>query len=314
MTIFSVRHTTTYRYARPVPFGQHRLMFRPRDSYDQRLLHASLRIDPEPCDLRWIHDVFGNCVALIQIAQPADRLRFETLIRLDHTTHVPLELEIDDSARRYPFDYAAEEIVDLEPTIRRHFADDGEEIAQWSRRFLKVGQPTDTARLLMTLCAAIHESFAYSRRTETGTQPPLVTLHSRKGTCRDFALFMMEAVRSLGFAARFVSGYVYVRDRDGSVTRGGGATHAWCQVYIPGAGWVEFDPTNGIVGNRDLIRVAVARDPEQAIPLSGTYIGKAKDAKGMTVQVNVTTEKAPERVEAPAEDDWELADGLTIGR
>jgi transglutaminase-like putative cysteine protease len=314
MTIFSVRHTTTYDYARPVPFGQHRLMFRPRDSYDQRLLYANLRVEPAPCDLRWIHDVFGNCVALIQVAQPSDRLRIETHIRLDHTTHVPLELEIDDTARRYPFDYPAEEIVDLEPTIRRHFPEDGDEIAQWSRQFVKIGQPTDTARLLMTLCTAIHESFAYSRRVETGTQRPLVTLRSRKGTCRDFALLMMEAVRSLGFAARFVSGYVYVRDRDGSITRGGGATHAWCQVYIPGAGWVEFDPTNGIVGNRDLIRVAVARDPDQAIPLSGTYIGKPEDAKDMTVQVNVTTEKAPDRAAARTAGDWELVDGLIVGR
>ena len=103
---------------------------------------------------------------------------------------------------------------------------------------------------------------------------------------------MMEACRSLGFAARFVTGYIYVPSRDGSINRGGGATHAWCQVFVPGAGWVEFDPTNGIVGNRDLIRVGVARDPRQAIPLSGTYAGRKDDPMGMTVQVNVTTADA----------------------
>ena len=142
----------------------------------------------------------------------------------------------------------------------------------------------------MTLCYAIHESFVYSRRVESGTQTPIMTLENRRGTCRDFALFMMEAVRSLGLAARFVSGYIYVPSRDGDTNLGGGATHAWCQVFLPGAGWVEFDPTNGIVGNRDLIRVAVARDPSQAIPLHGSYTGKASDANGMTVQVNVTSE------------------------
>jgi transglutaminase-like putative cysteine protease len=142
----------------------------------------------------------------------------------------------------------------------------------------------------MTLCYAIHESFAYSRRPEAGTQPPLITLRLRRGTCRDFALLMMEAVRSLGLAARFVTGYVYVPDRDGSDMRGGGSTHAWCQVYLPGAGWVEFDPTNGIVGNRDLIRVGVAREPRQAIPLTGSYAGVASDYAGMSVQVNVTTD------------------------
>jgi transglutaminase-like putative cysteine protease len=141
----------------------------------------------------------------------------------------------------------------------------------------------------MTMCYAIHESFSYSRRTEAGTQSPLTTLRLRRGTCRDFAVLMMEAVRLLGFAARFVTGYIYVADRDGSTTLGGGSTHAWVQVYLPGAGWVEFDPTNGIVGNRDLIRVAVARDPRQAIPLTGSYQGRAKDDLGMSVQVNVTT-------------------------
>jgi transglutaminase-like putative cysteine protease len=314
MTIFSVRHTTTYRYRRAVTFGEHRLMFRPRDSYDQRLLHASLRVDPAPTEIRWIHDVFGNCVALINISRPADQLRFESHIRLEHTTHVPLELEIDDTARQFPFRYADEEVIDLQPTIRRHEADPGGEIADWSRRFLKVGQPTDTARLLMTLCNAIHESFAYSRRSESGTQAPAITLRTRRGTCRDFALFMMEAVRSLGFAARFVSGYVYVRDRDGSVTRGGGSTHAWCQVYIPGAGWVEFDPTNGIVGNRDLIRVAVARDPRQAVPLSGSYFGAPEDSAEMTVQVNVTTEKAGDDPATPPPGGREPAESLAVGR
>jgi transglutaminase-like putative cysteine protease len=142
----------------------------------------------------------------------------------------------------------------------------------------------------MTLCFAIHEGFAYARRSERGTQPPAVTLARRRGTCRDFALLMIDALRSLGLAARFVSGYVYVPDRDDPGVLGGGATHAWAQVYLPGAGWVEFDPTNGIVGNRDLIRVAVARTPEQAVPLSGTYDGAAGDFSGMTVEVKVTTE------------------------
>ena len=110
-----------------------------------------------------------------------------------------------------------------------------------------------------------------------------MTLALGRGTCRDFALLMMEAVRCLGMAARFVSGYLYVPDKDGTTHFGGGSTHAWCQVYLPGAGWVEFDPTNGIVGNRDLIRVAVARDPRQAVPLSGTFSGSRSDSLGMDV-------------------------------
>jgi len=98
-------------------------------------------------------------------------------------------------------------------------------------------------------------------------------------------------------AARFVSGYIYSPSLDGSGHVGGGSTHAWCQVYLPGAGWVEFDPTNGIIGNRDLIRIAVARDPRQAVPLSGTWMGEPSDFEGMTVEVNVTSSegKGPQR-------------------
>ncbi|MBB3409876.1 transglutaminase-like putative cysteine protease [Rhizobium sp. BK316] len=291
MTIFSVRHITSYHYKRQVHFGQHRLMFRPRDSFDQTLLSCSLNVFPKPESVRWIHDVFGNCIALVDITAASAELRFETVIRLDHTAQVPLDLEIDRQALSFPFTYDEDEAVDLERTIDRHYPDPADEVGRWARQFVPIVRQPRTGHILMTLCYAIHESFSYARRFEHGTQPPDVTLRLRSGTCRDFALLMMEATRSLGFAARFVTGYVYVPDRDGSVTLGGGSTHAWCQVYLPGAGWVEFDPTNGIVGNRDLIRVGVARDPRQAVPLSGSYDGGARDFDSMRVQVNVTTEQ-----------------------
>lgn len=267
-------------------------MFRPRDSFDQRLLEATLAVDPHAAYIRWIHDVFGNCVALVGIAKAARTLRFESNIRLDHTPQVALDLQIDDEALTYPFAYDPDELPDIEQTIERQHADPGDEVGRWARQFVRIGQPAETGRLLMTLCFAIHEGFSYSRRLEHGTQTPIQTLQLRRGTCRDFALLMMEAARSLGLAARFVTGYIYVPDRDGSTTLGGGSTHAWCQVYLPGAGWVEFDPTNGIVGNRDLIRVAVARNSRQAIPLTGSYNGRASDYDGMFVQVNVTTDSA----------------------
>lgn len=293
MTVFRVQHLTTYRYARPVAFGEHQLMFRPRDSYDQHLLSASLIVDPKPAAVRWIHDVFGNCVALVCPAGPALMLTFETEIKVEHSPQAAPDVETHASALTYPFSYTAEDLVDLSPVMERHYPDSDGEVARWARQFVRQGQPTNTGTLLMTLCFAIKESFSYAHRHERGTQPPALTLLRRRGTCRDFALFMMEAVRSLGFASRFVTGYVYVPDRDGAHMLGGGSTHAWCQVYLPGAGWVEFDPTNGIVGNRDLIRVAVTRDPKQAVPLWGSYDGLASDALGMTVQVTVTTDDRP---------------------
>jgi transglutaminase-like putative cysteine protease len=290
MTVFTVRHTTRYDYHRPVRFGEHRLMFRPRDSADQRLIHAGLRVTPEPASLRWIHDVFGNCVTLVGFGRPATELCFESLIRIEHTPRGGPELEIDEAALVYPFAYGAEEAPDLAPTVAMQYPDDT--VRRWAQRFLRSGRPTETGRLLMTLCFAIHEGFAYSRRSEHGTQPPAMTLALRRGTCRDFALLMIDALRALGFAARFVSGYVYVPDRDDASVQGGGSTHAWAQVYLPGAGWIEFDPTNGIVGNRDLLRVAVARTPEQATPLSGTYEGAADDFADMAVEVKVTAQPA----------------------
>lgn len=296
MPIFSVKHSTVYRYTQKVSFGEHRLMFRPRDSFDQRLLNHALSVDPEPNEVRWIHDVFGNCVAVIDFNSSANELHFATDICLDHTPQHSPDFRIDEAALTYPFAYDPDEAVDLAQTMERHHADAGDEVGKWARQFVSASGHTETGKLLMTLCYAIHESFAYSRRFETGTQPPLMTLHLRKGTCRDFALFMMEAVRSLGFAARFVTGYVYVPSRDSDAIRGGGSTHAWCQVYLPGAGWIEFDPTNGIVGNRDLIRVAVARHPRQAIPLSGTYAGSASSFLGMTVEVRVAKENPSIRI------------------
>jgi transglutaminase-like putative cysteine protease len=291
MTIFTVRHITTYRYRRPVAFGEHRMMFRPRDSYDQRLLEARLAITPEPASLRWMHDVFGNCVAFGRFRGRAAELRFESTIRLDHEPANAPDFQIEEYAKSYPFAYSREEMLDLMPLVGRQYGDQPE-LDAWVAKFLRPGRKTPTGQLLMTLTCAIAQSFTYMRRSESGTQDPATTLRLGRGTCRDFALLMMEAVRSLGFAARFVSGYLYVPSRDRPGHLGGGSTHAWCQVYLPGAGWVEFDPTNGIIGNRDLIRVAVTRDPSQAIPLSGSYQGDPSHELGMTVDVTVTSEDA----------------------
>lgn len=263
-------------------------MFRPRDSFDQRLLDARLEVTPRPAEVRWLHDAFGNCVTLIDFATKTAMLRFETSIRLDHTPENAPDFRIEDYARMHPFDYSDDERPDLQAYMLRHYPN-ASSVEHWLNKFVSVGTHQPTGRLLMTLNEAIAESFSYERRVIRGTQTPEETIQLQKGTCRDFALLMMEAARWLGFAARFVTGYVYVPDRDGSLRLGGGATHAWCQVYVPGSGWVEFDPTNGIVGNRDLIRVGVARTPKQAIPLFGSYWGDAEDELGMEVSVNVKT-------------------------
>ncbi len=295
MQLLTVRHVTTYRYRQPVSFGEHRMMLRPRDSYDQRLIEARLIIQPEPIAVRWVHDVFGNCVALASFDGQSDELRVDSMIRLDHSASNALDFQLEDYAREYPFSYGSEEQPDLLRSIERQYLDPERKVDRWAYEFLRRDVRTGTRELLEAMTFAIKERFTYIARDEPGTQDPLLTLQLGSGSCRDFALLMMEAVRSLGLAARFVSGYLYVPDKDVPGRVGGGATHAWLEVYLPGAGWVEFDPTNGIVGNRDLIRVAVVRDPRQAVPLSGSWTGRPSDLVGMTVEVSVTSEEETAR-------------------
>lgn len=292
MTLLTVRHETVYRYARPVRFGEHRMLVRPRDSMEQTLDSFSLKITPEPSAIRWIHDVFGNGIAIAEFDEPAEHLRIVAGMVLDHTPELTPNFEIEVRAKTYPFDYGDVDSIDLAPNMRRQFPDEGT-VDAWARRFVSIKDKTDTGHLLMTMTYSIKESFKYLRRPDPGTQPPAMTLSKRQGTCRDFALLMIEAARSLGFAARFVTGYLYSPARDGD-HRGGGATHAWCQIYLPGAGWVEFDPTNGIIGTRDLIRVGVAREPQQAIPIAGTFIGRKDDYLGMDVEVIVERVTSPQ--------------------
>lgn len=293
MPVLTVRHVTTYRYKQPVAFGEHRMMLRPRDSYDQKLLDTKLAISPEPVDIRWVHDVFGNCVAIARFAGRAQELRFESVIRLDHSPTNALDFTIEAYAEKYPFTYGADDMPDLLRSVERQYLDPEHQLDQWARQFLRQDGRSQTTELLAAMTNGIRQSLTYVAREESGIQDPIRTLRLGSGSCRDFAVLMMEAVRSLGLAAQFVSGYLYVPEKRRGGRVGGGATHAWLRVYLPGAGWVEFDPTNGIVGNHDLIRVAVVRDPRQAVPVSGTWTGFPSDALGMTVEVEVTAEPAP---------------------
>src|ERR1700686_1744977 len=294
MPVLTVRHVTTYRYKQAVSFGEHRMMLRPRDSYDQKLIEARLDITPAPAALRWVHDVFGNCVAIARFSGRATDLRFDSTIRLDHSPSNALEFEIEDYASTYPFSYGSEESPDLLRSIERQYPAPSHEIDRWARQFLRRQGPTGTRELLAAMTHAIKERFTYVSRHEIGTQDPIETLKLGSGSCRDFAVLMMEAVRSLGLAARFVSGYLYVPEHGGGGRVGGGATPALLEVYMPGAGWVEYDPTNGVVGNRDLIRVAVVRDARHAVPLSGTWTGFPSDFLGMDVTVSVTSDRTSE--------------------
>ena len=292
MPVVSIRHLTTYRYRNPVAFGEHRMMFRPLESFDQRLLSAELTVSPEPSLLRHVHDVSGAEVAVARFDLRSDTLRFESKVELAHEAQAPFDLEGEDSVLgAAAFDYDVGEAPALACSRALIDPDAADEVRAWARRFVRPVGRTRLSALLSEMTHAIRSEFTYGKRLEGKPQAPAQTLELRRGSCRDFAVLMIEAARSLGLAARFVSGYVY-SPRGGSATRGGGHTHAWVRVYFPDCGWVDFDPTNGLVGAANLIRVVVAADPRQAIPLHGSWAGLPFDYLGMDVEVDVTPQTA----------------------
>ncbi|HEX5656115.1 MAG TPA: transglutaminase family protein [Polyangiales bacterium] len=292
MPLVKLTHTTLYTYSQPVALGEHRLMVRPRESFDQKLLDAELLITPQPTELRWLHDVFGNAFALASFSRRTKELYIESSVSVLHTPVSAEDIQVERYARRFPFTYSAEDMPDLARSIERAHNDPDRLIDDWARSFVRAKGATDTMAMLTNMTTHIHEKFTYLARYEKGTQTPMETLAKQRGTCRDFAVLMIEGARALGLAARFVSGYLYDPDKHEPMV-GGGNTHAWLHIFLPGTGWIEFDPTNGIVGNSGLIRVAIARDPYQAIPISGTWRGFPSDNMGLKVGVRVHCQ-APE--------------------
>jgi transglutaminase-like putative cysteine protease len=284
MSFLTVRHTTVYHYNQPVSLGEHRMMFRPRESHDLRLLRTHLEITPRPANLRWLHDPFDNSVAVATFEGTTTELRFESTVTLEHFETTLPEYPLEEYARTYPFRYSDEDFPNLVRPLAHHYP--VEKVSKWALQFLDPSDVTDTVKVLRAMTQGIRKQFAYTRRPEKGVQTPEKTLLTEQGSCRDFAVLMMEGARALGIAARFVSGYIFTPKSSGLA--GGGATHAWMQAYLPGAGWIDFDPTNNIIGNRNLIRVAVAWSPEHVLPLWGTYEGDAGSFLGMDVTVDVS--------------------------
>ncbi|MBX3621211.1 MAG: transglutaminase family protein [Rhizobacter sp.] len=288
---YDITHTTTYRYAKPVTFGEHRVMFRPRDSHDLRVLATDLVVTPQ-AQVRMIQDPYSNSVALVQPEGEACELKIVCSFTIEHAHSNNLELPLAPAAEFFPFAYSVDERFDLEHYLRPHHDDPQGKLTAWARQFIRTDGPTGTRDLLVQMNQHIRDNFTYAARDEEGTQTPLQTLDKHTGSCRDFALLMMEAARRLGVATRFVSGYLYDPSLDDNTTgdpnlTGAGSTHAWLQAYLPGAGWVPFDPTNNLLGGYHLVRVGVVRDPKQAAPISGSWFGEPAAYLGMTVDVRV---------------------------
>jgi transglutaminase-like putative cysteine protease len=286
MPILNISHVTAYHYSRPVAFGEHRFMLRPRDDSDQKVIEAEFEITPRPRELVWTRDNLGNHVAIAYFCHRARELRFASRICVEHAPGAFCATDIKEFARTYPFAYASEDSSSVGRFIPPLSPDPA--IDSWSAAFFPRHGSADTHKLLSDFTRTIRRTFRHVARHEKGIQAPVVTLNLGSGSCRDLAVLMIEALCIRGIAARFVSGYLHlVNDEPDCAT--GGNTHAWVQAYLPGPGWVDFDPSGGHIGNENLIRVAVADDPREAIPLQGTWFGCASDHPAMNVTVRVTT-------------------------
>lgn len=294
MSVLNICHRTTYRYREPVRLGPHRLMLRPRESRDVRLLSSTLEITPA-ASVSWANDVFGNAVATVQFTDLAATLVVESQATVELAAVPWPVFDIAASAIRFPFFYSQEEITDLGPLAVPQYFDPRGRLADWARGFVR-GERTDTLALLKDMVEGVAAGIGYQSREEEGTQTPLQTIDRGWGSCRDFAVLFAEAVRCLGFGARIISGYLYNPDSavmpEGPEPEGwamsAGSTHAWAEVFLPGAGWITFDPTNRAVGGYNLIPLAVGRVITQVMPMAGTFLGVTDAYLGMSVDVEVT--------------------------
>jgi transglutaminase-like putative cysteine protease len=283
-----ITHTTTYKYAKPVTFGTHRAMFLPRRGSSARLLGWSA-CTSVPSKVHWVTDSRSNAVTVMEFSESSSELTFTFKVRgiyfgIKGIEAFPLELR----AEEVPVQYTPDEWTDLAGYLRPHAEDPDSSVAAWTKSFV-AGDQDRTTDVLRRMLETFRTGFGYRARDVEGTQSPGETLRSRSGTCRDFAWLMIETLRRLGLASRFVSGYLYDASLDGGAVgmAGSGATHAWVQVFLPGAGWLDYDPTNSLSGGFDLIPVAIARHPGQAIPLAGSWFGDTGDYLGMSIDIAV---------------------------
>ena len=275
-----ILHKTEYFYDQPVKFGPHRALLRPREGHDVHIARSRLDVEPSAA-VRWLRDIYGNSVAVLAFAEPSQKLGISSEVDVDLYDDNPIECLIEPNARFFPFQYAPEEQVELILYRLPSYPYDGPSLQEWLHDLYRPGQVIGTLDLLGKLNTHIYQSLEYAHREEPGVQLPHETLRRGSGSCRDFAVLMMEAARHWGFGARFVTGYVQMGEGQH------GATHAWTEIYMPGAGWHGFDPTNNKIVGSEHVSVAVAREQEKASPLSGAWEGPANAFNRMEVSVQV---------------------------
>jgi transglutaminase-like putative cysteine protease len=289
-----IQHRTTYNYNQPVSFGQHKIMGRPREGHDLHIESSVLEINPAHT-IRWMRDVNGNSIAKVDFTQMASQLSVYSEVILQQYDSNPLDFILEESAVTYPFVYDPDSLPELTAFMAILYPRDTAALQEWLGLFLKPGNKIETIALLQNVNTHINNTFQYQRRDDPGVQTPAETVKNNSGSCRDFATLMLEACRCWGLAARFVSGYMQCE----ATEAGGASTHAWMEVYLPGAGWKGFDPTSGIMTGAQHVTVAVSRNPENAAPVSGSFEGPANAFQSIQVDVTVVQIDRPIPPAAP---------------
>jgi transglutaminase-like putative cysteine protease len=270
MQRYKILHRTYYNFSAVVRLEPHELRLRPREGHQLRVESMNLTVTPR-AKLRWHRDAEDNAVAIAIFGSMASQVLIESEVVIQQYNEVPLDFLVADYALDYPFEYASIDREVLAPYIQSRKRSSGKVLGDWVRSIWDSTQRIQTYALLRRLNRKIHQTISYQVREEPGVQSAQETLKCRTGSCRDFALLFMEAARRLGLAARFVSGYLHTPPS--SVTLG--ATHAWAEIYLPGAGWTGFDPSIGELVGTNHIAVAVALLPESVPPVAGAFIGSA---------------------------------------
>jgi transglutaminase-like putative cysteine protease len=262
--LLRIVHKTEYHYNEPVRFGPHRVMMRSREGHDVQIVGGHFEVHPR-ATLNWKRDIHENSIAVVEFAEPSDRLTISAEALIEYLRDTPVDCLIDPDASEFPFQYAPEDQLELVPYRLPSYPYDRGQLREWL------------------------QSLKYNRREEASVQTPSRTLALGTGSCRDYAVLMMEAARHLGFGARFVSGYIQMAEGQH------GATHAWTGVYIPGAGWNGFDPTNNKRAGSEHIAAAVAREQEKASPVSASWFGPNGALRQLDVSVQVVEVKDTSR-------------------
>ena len=260
-------------------------MLRPRETRELRLLGHTLSISPTATVI-WAHDVAGNTIATAVFGGLTENLLVESRATVELTAPTWPVFAIAASAAQFPFVYSADEWMDLGALSVPQYCDPDSRLARWVEGFV-MARPTDTLSLLKDVSNGVFNQISYQSRDTEGTQSPIETLERRWGSCRDFAVLLAEAARTLGLGSRIVSGYLSDPEMSLTGSAGSGSTHAWVEIFVPGAGWIAFDPTNRSVGSQNLIPVAVGRNIHQLVPVLGSFLGDGDALCELSVEVSI---------------------------